>query len=319
MSNRRARRSGIWLPVAWPPGWGLTAVVAIAVALAIAAAASVLAPARDGEEATVLDASSPGPFEVVAEPDEPAPAEPPTAEDGGPSEDEPAAAEPSAAAEESSAAEEPLAAADGRSRRLWPGDGFRLARVRSGARIELFKRPGEEPVERVGPRTEFGSRTVLSVVSRRGRWLRIASPLPEDNRRLWVRVDRRRLRFENTDVAIHVSLSERSVEVRRGGQLVRRFRVTIGAAGSSTPIGRFGVTDLIVGGLNPVYGCCAVALSAHQPDLPSGWIGGDRVAIHGTTGPVGSAASSGCLRATDGDVSRLTREVPLGAPVFVTG
>ncbi len=93
---------------------------------------------------------------------------------------------------------------------------------------------------------------------------------------------------------------------------------TIGAPGSSTPTGRFAVTDTFVGGLNPVYGCCAIALSAHQPDLPSDWIGGDRVAIHGTTGPVGNAASSGCLRAADSDMQVLIPETPPGAPVFIS-
>jgi lipoprotein-anchoring transpeptidase ErfK/SrfK len=100
--------------------------------------------------------------------------------------------------------------------------------------------------------------------------------------------------------------------------VVRSFDVTIGAAGSSTPPGRFAVTDLIVGGLNPVYGCCAIALSAHQPNLPEGWIGGDRIAIHGTTGPIGSASSGGCLRAEDDDARALTEKLSLGTPVFIT-
>ena len=47
--------------------------------------------------------------------------------------------------------------------------------------------------------------------------------------------------------------------------------------------GRFAVTDTFRGELNEAaYGCCALALSATQPSLPSGWFGGNRIAIHGT-------------------------------------
>ena len=68
-----------------------------------------------------------------------------------------------------------------------------------------------------------------------------------------------------------------------------------------------------------IYGCCALALSGHQPNLPPGWIGGNRLAIHGTPGPVGLAASAGCVRATDAAMKTLFSEVPLGTPVFVSG
>jgi hypothetical protein len=90
------------------------------------------------------------------------------------------------------------------------------------------------------------------------------------------------------------------------------------AAVVSTPEGTFAVTDGLAGTkLGPYYGCCVLALSGHQPNLPPGWIGGDRIAIHGTPGLVGSAASAGCLRATDRDVVSLFSLVPLGAPVFI--
>ena len=75
--------------------------------------------------------------------------------------------------------------------------------------------------------------------------------------------------------------------------------------------GRFGVTDKLTG-LNPAaYGCCILALSAHQTHLPRGWPGGDRIAIHGGGG-IGAATSNGCLHATAAVLRRLMRRVPLG-------
>jgi lipoprotein-anchoring transpeptidase ErfK/SrfK len=64
------------------------------------------------------------------------------------------------------------------------------------------------------------------------------------------------------------------------------------------------------------YGCCVLALSGHQPHLRPGWAGGDRIAIHGG-GSIGTAASAGCLHATDRDLRRLMRVVTLGTPVVI--
>jgi lipoprotein-anchoring transpeptidase ErfK/SrfK len=100
---------------------------------------------------------------------------------------------------------------------------------------------------------------------------------------------------------------------------VRRFPVTVGGPGSPTPPGRYSVTDGLTteGEHSRYYGCCVLALSGHQTNLPLGWLGGDRMAIHGTTGGVGGAESAGCLRAGDADMTFLFRRVPLGTPVLV--
>ena len=67
------------------------------------------------------------------------------------------------------------------------------------------------------------------------------------------------------------------------------------------------------------YGCCILALSGHQTNPPSGWTGGDRLAIHGTDNPatIGTPASAGCLRASDADLQKRSSAVPLGTPVFI--
>ncbi len=196
-------------------------------------------------------------------------------------------------------------------------DRFRIATVRSGATVAIYRSPGGGMVKRVGTRTEFGSRRVFSVVARRGDWLRVATALSANNRDRWIRADPGRLRFGTTNLSIHASLSQRVVQLRRNGRVEQRLPVTIGAPGTPTPTGRFAVTDVIFKGLNPVYGCCAIALSARQPNLQDNWTGGDRIAIHGSTGAIGTASSNGCLRATDPDVSKLADRIPLGAPVFI--
>jgi lipoprotein-anchoring transpeptidase ErfK/SrfK len=105
--------------------------------------------------------------------------------------------------------------------------------------------------------------------------------------------------------------------MRYGRHVLGRFPITVGAAGTSTPAGRFAVTDGLFYEDSPYYGCCALALSGRQPNLPPRWLGGDRIAIHGTAGAVGGAASSGCLRATNATMRELMGHGPLGTPVFI--
>jgi hypothetical protein len=192
--------------------------------------------------------------------------------------------------------------------------------VRPGERVEVRTEPGGgEVAEVVRRRTEFGSPTVFGVVRTAGAWAGVKAPFLANDHLGWIRLDSRRLKAGWTDKSIAVDLSARRMVAREGGRPVRAFTVTVGAPGSETPTGRFAVTDTFRGGLNPVYGCCAVALTANQPNLPSGWLGGNRIAVHGNGGgdPLGVAASNGCLRAADEDVSALVDWVDLGAPVLI--
>src|SRR5205807_1173830 len=64
-------------------------------------------------------------------------------------------------------------------------------------------------------------------------------------------------------VSLEVDLSARLLRVHRGARVTRTIRVGIGAPGTTTPIGRFAVTDKLNGAnYSPVYGCCILALSA---------------------------------------------------------
>src|SRR4051794_20459243 len=182
----------------------------------------------------------------------------------------------------------------------------------------LRARPGGRRLARLPTKTGFGSPRILAVVGSRGTWLRVLTDALPNGSSGWIS-SRDGLMYP-VDWEVHVSLGRREVTVRRGGRVVQRFPVAIGRPGNSTPTGDFAVTDKVrmkdPGG---PYGCCALALTAHQPNIPQGWGGGDRVAIHGTNQPgtVGYAASLGCLRALEADVKRLVRTVPLGAPVHI--
>lgn len=199
----------------------------------------------------------------------------------------------------------------------FPGEGYELAQVRAGEKVEIFDRPGGDVVARLGSRTEFDSPRVLPVLDHGKHWLGVAAPELGNGAVGWLRYDPDELALGDTQISLRVDLSERGMELRHGDEVIRNAIVSVGRIGAETPPGRFAVTDRIVRGLDPVYGAGAIALNARQPSLPPGWTGGNRIAIHGWAGPVGEAVSGGCLRANDEDIEALIERLPLGAPVFI--
>ncbi len=182
----------------------------------------------------------------------------------------------------------------------------------------LRARPGGPVVVRVGARTEFGSPETFAVVKHRGAWLGVVSTNRPNGRLAWVPAGS--VTLGETRISLTLDLSKRTLFLERDGQIVRRMKVGIGRPGSPTPTGRFAVTDKLGGrAYGLYYGCCIIALSAHQTRVPAGWPGGDRIAIHGTNEPstIGARASAGCAHASEADLRVLMRRVPLGAPVFI--
>jgi hypothetical protein len=227
--------------------------------------------------------------------------------------------EPGDQAQQGSASQAPRPGhSEARQRRLALSDrGHPIVWLRRDAEIPLRAAPGGKVVKNLRWRTPFGSRTVLAVFRRVGAWAGVPTELLANGELGWVKLDPSRLRAGWTQYAIDVDLSRRTAQLRRDDRVVRSFPVSVGAPSSTTPTGRFAITDTFRGNLSPAYGCCALAITARQPNLPSGWLGGNRIAIHGTFGPIGVAVSHGCVRAANDDVNALVNRTPLGSPVFI--
>ena len=191
-------------------------------------------------------------------------------------------------------------------------------RARLVRSVLLPDRPGGRILRSLTPRTEFGSRRVLAVVAQRPGWLGVLTHHVRNSRAAWIPAAAAQLLLAPD--TLHVDLSARTLVVRRHGRVARRVGVAVGRPATSTPTGRFAVTDALVDGrpASP-YGCCVLALTGRQPNLPPGWTGGDRLAIHGTTNErtLGTPASSGCLRAGDADMRWLITNVPPGTLVII--
>ncbi len=198
------------------------------------------------------------------------------------------------------------------------GPSFPIATVRPGHTVALHSSPGGRVIARAGDRTEFHSIRVFWVERVHGDWFGVPTAELPNGELAWIRDDRFALDVTQTHFFVTADVSTHELTLHYGNRILTRFPVSVGSPGSPTPLGSYSITDGLVGrGLGPWYGCCVLALSGRQPNLPPGWIGGNRMAIHGTNAAIGAANSHGCLRASDPNMISLFARVPLGAPVFI--
>jgi hypothetical protein len=182
----------------------------------------------------------------------------------------------------------------------------------------LYREPGGARRLRITPKTEWGSSRILGVVSQRGEWLGVQASELKNGEIAWI--PREKTTLDCVSWSLHADLSKRTLQVRHNGQTVRKLRVAIGRKDNPTPKGRFTVTDrLQVTSSGSPYGCCVLALTGHQTDLPPYWPGGDRLAVHATNdeSSIGEPVSLGCMRARAAEARWLINHIPLGSPVFV--
>jgi lipoprotein-anchoring transpeptidase ErfK/SrfK len=168
---------------------------------------------------------------------------------------------------------------------------------------------------------------VLGVVERQGDWIEVQLPVRPNGTTGWVQLAD--VELTTTTRSIVVSLSQRSLRVVDGAQVLMDVPAAIGRPATPTPTGTFTVTDLVPS-TDPAgpYGPVALALDGHSEALdafPSDNAGDapDAVApvlaIHGTNRPasVGQAASNGCPRLLNDQILELARLAPAGTPVHV--
>ncbi len=199
-----------------------------------------------------------------------------------------------------------------------PGDTtcYSTASIRRSA--VLYREPGGAKRLRITPKTEWGSARVLGVVTQRGEWLGVQASELKNGEIAWIR--RSATTLDCVSWSMHADLSKRELVVRHNGDTVRTLHVAIGRRDNPTPKGRFSVTDrLQVTSDGSPYGCCVLALTGHQTDLPPYWPGGDRLAVHATTdeSSIGEPVSLGCMRTVASQARWLINHIPLGSPVFI--
>ncbi len=179
--------------------------------------------------------------------------------------------------------------------------------------------PGRHTVRATRPVT--GSPTVLPVLARaqfNGEdWLRVRLPMRPNSASGWISIDATVIRSDPW--AIAVNRAARRVTITRSGRVVRRFRVVVGKPSTPTPTGSFFVAEVMR--LYGIEGPWALLTSAYSNVLQHFAGGPGQIGMHGRTGlegdPVGTAASHGCIRFNNGDVTWLARNIPPGTTITI--
>lgn len=185
-------------------------------------------------------------------------------------------------------------------------------------RLALHDRPGGRIIGAMAGHTQFGTQQVVAVTQTAPGWLGVISGSLHNNRIGWIPAAGARL--TRVDYAIRVQTRSHRVTVFRSGRVVRTLLAAVGSSDTPTPVGRFVVTDrLMFRPTSAAYGCCALALSAHQYRLQADWTGQDLVAIHSTpeTASIGKSLSHGCVRVSLPEGRWLVQTVPLGTLVTI--
>jgi lipoprotein-anchoring transpeptidase ErfK/SrfK len=118
-----------------------------------------------------------------------------------------------------------------------------------------------------------------------------------------------------------VSIPDRKLAILENGNVVRSFRVAVGAALSPSPTGEFRIVSRLK---DPTYYHTGVVIPPGK-DNPIGprWLGLNKkgYGIHGTNEPksIGKAASHGCIRMRNRDIEQFYRMVSVGDVVEIRG
>lgn len=169
---------------------------------------------------------------------------------------------------------------------------------------------------------QFGGPLTLMVTEGRpgDTWVRVQLPVRPNGQEGWVRADD--YVIEGTRVRAEVNLTARTVTVFDGEDIIAETEAVIGADATPTPLGTFSIAAKRENPPSESYlGPWALVLSAYS-EVHETFSGGIPViAIHGTTHPdqVGQARSNGCVRIPNDIVTFLAENVPLGAPVVISG
>jgi lipoprotein-anchoring transpeptidase ErfK/SrfK len=190
-----------------------------------------------------------------------------------------------------------------------------VAAARS-SRVPVSAAPGGPTTGELDDPRPSGAPLVLRVLERQGDWIRVPLAQRPNGSTGWVPVSA--VSLSTTDYAIVVTLASSTLDLYRAGRIVHSYPVATGTAGTPTPVGRFAITELLAP-TNAGYGPYAFGTTAFSDAISSFGGGPGQIGLHGTddVSSLGRAASHGCIRMHDADITALAKILPLGTPFQV--
>jgi len=190
------------------------------------------------------------------------------------------------------------------------GDGIAaLAEPGSGPETHWFANP-----------TQFGGDRTFLVVDDTSSddYVKVSLPVMPNGQEGWI--PRSAVELSTVSHRAEVDLSDATVTVWDGDEVIVTTRAVTGRRSAPTPLGRFYIRDIIA---QPTpdgdYGPWILALSGFSEVLETFDGGLPALALHGTDEPaeIGNALSSGCVRVPNDVITALAETVPLGTPVTI--
>lgn len=186
-----------------------------------------------------------------------------------------------------------------------------------GAEVIAFDAPDGAEVARFGNPVESGAPLVFLVEASESDWLRVKLPMRPNGSVGWVQASA--VTVASLNFSLEVSTAERTVTLLQDNEPVQTFAAAVGTGDTPTPVGSYYLTELLAP-TNNGYGPYAYGISAFSDVLNSFGGGPGQIGMHGTddSGSIGEAASHGCIRLSNDDITYLAGILPLGTPITIT-
>ncbi len=200
-----------------------------------------------------------------------------------------------------------------------PGGVVSAVATALGPSVTVYDVPLDGLPVRVLPNPQPDRSTlVLLIEEQRPDWYRVLLPVRPNGVTGWVKAAEVRVATHN--FRIEVVLSAHKLTVWKGSQIFLEDTVAVGAPATPTTVGRFYTTALFdTSATQPVYGPYAYPLSGWSEVLFDFDGGEGQMGIHGTNDPssLGRSVSNGCIRMSNGAITRLAQALPVGVPVTI--
>jgi lipoprotein-anchoring transpeptidase ErfK/SrfK len=185
--------------------------------------------------------------------------------------------------------------------------------------IAIYRSPRRlHPYTRLSNPNADGAPLVFLVKQRTPQWLQVYLPTRPNGSVGWIR--RHRVSLAGHNYRVKIDLPHHRLTAWNGRSVIANVSIGVGRAVTPTPAGLYYITELLQ---QPEpdgpYGPFAFGLSVHS-DILHEFEGADGIlGIHGTNDPgaIGTDVSHGCIRMTNGNITRLAHTLPAGTPVRI--
>lgn len=183
--------------------------------------------------------------------------------------------------------------------------------------VAVYSAPDGAPMENLANPGPSGAPLTFLVASTQGAWLQVDLAQRPNGSTGWVKADT--VTLHSLIYSLRASTEQNTLSLFKNGELVKTYSAATGTGGTPTPHGSFYITELLQP-TNSGYGPYAFGLSAFSNVLSSFGGGPGQIGLHGTddAASIGHAASHGCIRLANPDITELAQLLPLGTPITIS-